>query len=52
MEIAPDTHRLGGWVIFKAGLEAMKRREILPPPRIEPQPFTRSYIDWVILTYL
>jgi hypothetical protein len=34
---APGTHWIGGvWVGPRAGLDAVEKRKILPPPRIEP----------------
>jgi hypothetical protein len=37
-EIAPGTHWIGGWMGPRDGLEAMDKRQILPPPEIEPRP--------------
>jgi hypothetical protein len=35
---APGTHRIGGWVGPKAGLEAVEMRKILKLPGIEARP--------------
>lgn len=32
-EMAPDTHRIGGWVDHRAGLEAFMKGKSLAPPR-------------------
>jgi hypothetical protein len=38
---APDTHRIRGRVGPKAGIEGVKRRNILPLPGLELRPFCR-----------
>jgi hypothetical protein len=43
-EIAPGTHRIGGWVGPRAGLDAMEKRKIFHLPGTEPCPFSRQPI--------
>lgn len=38
VEIASDTHRIGGWVDLSAGLEVVEKRELLPLPGFEHRP--------------
>jgi hypothetical protein len=40
-EIAPGTTCIGGWVGLRTGMNDVERREILPPPVPELQPFYR-----------
>jgi hypothetical protein len=40
VEIAPDTHWIGGWVNPRAGLDDLERRKIVPLPGLELRPLS------------
>jgi hypothetical protein len=40
-ERAPGTHWIGRWVSPRARLEAVEKRNFLPPPELELRPFAR-----------
>jgi hypothetical protein len=47
----PGTHRLGGWVGYRAGLDAEAKRE-RPSPRQEPKPGFPTHNLVTVLTKL
>jgi hypothetical protein len=48
---APGTHSIGGCVGPRSGLEAVKKRKIMPLLGIEPQP-SSHYVQFVIWVYI